>query len=360
MSPAPAAMEGRSRWVAACTAAIVLVAAASHAEQPASTETTMVAPKEHRRGTEQTFLTFPEWYLVHSPAEYAAYVKEHTPTQFPFLGHIRQFWQSYYAVYEATRTGYPFNGGYHVMIMVIVVSTTVEYALRAAYETLIGRLSALTATHGLTEEDRYGARIAQDYVDFIRVRPWYEYDFMQKLAGLWKETGLWGPDVLRKWERKYALTTEYAVKAAYGWLIGKATKASYDAPLLVTTIVVDRLPQGIETELPELKVLQRLADGKALITVPRYDAFMHYAATLAGRGVGFSEIAGNRSIILLSALVSSDWQPEAGSARVLFTQPIITQPGKKRVALVVSVDSLAASLNTLRERGFQLEHVYDY
>jgi hypothetical protein len=170
------------------------------------------------------------------------------------------------------------------MIIVIGVSTTVEYVLRSAYETLMGRLSALTATHGLTEEDRYGARIAQDYVDFIRVLPWYEYSFKQKLAGLWKETSWWGPDALRKWERKYALTTECAVKAVYGWLIKKATKASYEAPLLVTTIVVDRLPQGTESELPELKVLQRLSDGKALIAVPRYDAFLHYAATLAGRG----------------------------------------------------------------------------
>ena len=102
------------------------------------------------------------------------------------------------------------------------------------------------------------------------------------------------------------------------------------------------------------------SDGKALITVPRYDAFMHYAVPLAGRGVGFSEIAGNRSIIMLSALVSSGWQPEGGGAKVLFTQPIITRPGKKRVALVVPVRSLAASLNLLRERGFQLEHVYDY
>lgn len=353
-------MEGRSLRVAACIAAIVLVAPAAHAEQPVNVETTVIAPQEHRRGTEQTFLTFPEWYLVHSPAEYAVYVKDHAPTQFPFLGHIRQFWQSYHAVYDATRTGYPFNAGYHVMIMVIGVSTTVEYALRSAYETLIGRLSGLTATHGLTAEDRYGARIAQDYVDFIRVLPWYEYDFRQKLAGLWKETSWWGPDMLRKWERKYALTTEYALKATYGWLIKKATKASYETPLLVTTIVVDRLPPGIESELPELKVLQSLPDGRALITVPRYDAFTHHAATLAGRGAGFCEIAGNRSIILLSALVSSDWQPEAGGVKLLFTQPIITQPGKKRVALVVTVGSLAVSLNTLREHGFQIEHVYDY
>src|SRR5439155_1295656 len=84
---------------------------------------------------------------------------------------LRQFWQGYGAVYSATRKDYPFNFGYHVMVMVIGTSTTAEYALRAAYETLIGRLGELTATHGLTDEDRYAAAVAQDYVDFIRIDP---------------------------------------------------------------------------------------------------------------------------------------------------------------------------------------------
>jgi hypothetical protein len=32
---------------------------------------------------------------------------------------------------------------------------------------------------------------------------------------------------LRKWERKYALSTEYLVKAGYGWLIAKASGDVY-------------------------------------------------------------------------------------------------------------------------------------
>ncbi len=356
----PAERKRSLQGIIAGVAVVVLVGTGSCDELPVASATETIAPQEHRRGTDQTFLTFPEWFLVHSPAEYAAYVRTNPPTRFPFLGHVRQFWQSYRAVYEATRGDYPFNAGYHVMIMVIGTSTTVEYVLRSAYETVIGRLSALTAMHGLTDEDRYGARVAQDYVDFIRVLPWYEYDFSRKLAGLWRETGLWGPDPVRKWERKYALTTEYAIKAAYGWLIKKATRASYDAPLPVTAVVVNRLPRGMEGELPDLKVLRLLPDGRALITVPRYDAFMRYASALAAHGASFSEIAGNSSVILLSALVDDRWRPEADGFKVLFIQPIITQPGTKRVALVIPVGALAASLNMFRERGIRLEHVYDY
>ncbi|HKA40561.1 MAG TPA: hypothetical protein VKF40_01100 [Burkholderiales bacterium] len=319
-----------------------------------------VTPEKHRRGGDQTFLTFPEWYLVHSPAEYAAYVRDHAPSRFPFIGHICQFWQSYRAVYDATRNDYPFNGEYHTMIMVIGASTTVEYALRSTYETLIGRVTELTQTNGMTAEDRLGARVAQDYVDFIRVQPWYEYDFLGKLRELWLQTGWWGPDMLRKWERKYALTTEYGIKAIYGWLIMRATRASFEVPIPETAVLVDRLPEGVAKDLPELKVLERRSDGSVLITVPRYQAFSDYSSALAKRGVTFQEIAGNRSLIMVSALVPRNWQPADAATKILFTQPIITQPAIKRVALVVPVASLAAALVALGGPGMQLEHVYDY
>lgn len=316
-----------------------------------------LTPPEHRRGAEQTFLTYPEWFLVHSPAEYAEFVKTRPPQTFPFVGHIRQFWQGYRCAYEATRGAYPFNIGYHVMIMVIGVSTTIEYAIKAVYETLIGRLSALAMNHGLSEEDRYGARVAQDYVDFIRVTPWYEYDFRARLVGLWRSTGLWGPDPLRKWERKYAFTTEYGIKAVYGYLIKLGTKASYEPPLLVTAVVLDRLPEGLAQDLPELKVLERYPDGRALVLVPRYQAFQRYAATLARRGASFVEIAGNRSAILVTYLSPVPWDEPA---KVLFTQPILTRPGTQRVAAVVPVAALAGFLNGVQARGARLEHVYDY
>jgi hypothetical protein len=312
-----------------------------------------VAPVEYRRNVEQTFLTFPEWFLVHSPAEYASYVKEHTPSDFPFVAHIRQFWQGYGRVNEAIRE-YPFNFGYHVMIVVIGVSTSVEYAIRAGYEILIGRLSELTLRHGLTAEDRFGARVAQEYVDFIRVLPWYEFDFTGRLAALWRDTPAWGDDPVRKWERRYALTTEYAIKAVYGYAIKVATKASYGDELLVTAVVLDRLPKGIEQELPQLKVL----DAKQnLILVPRYDAFMLHATTLAKRGANFVEIAGNDTVILVTILARQDFPEQRGR---LFEQPILTRPGWRRIALVVPVGELAAFLNGLPARGGLLEHVYDY
>jgi|SRR4051812_13156989 len=318
-------------------------------------------PPEHRRSTDQTFLTYPEWFLVHSPAEFAAFTQAHNPSDFPFLGHIGQFWGSYRKVFvEVRRAGYPWNGGYHLMIVVIGTSTTVEYALRAVYETLIGRLTELTRSHGFTAEDQYAARVAQEYVDFIRVQPWYKFDFAARLRGLWRETPWTGPDLLRKWERKYILTTEYLAKGLYGWLIGKATGATYDAPLLVTAIVVDREPKPLGPQLPDLKILSRLPDGAFLVTVPRYEPFQIYARALAQQGLSFREIAGNNTVILTTLLAPKAWKDNDPTRRVLFTQPIITQPGLQRVALILPVAGLAKAFGEFDRQGVRVEHVYDY
>ena len=294
-------------------------------------------PPQHVRPADQTFLTYPEWFLVFSPAEYAAFVRTQPPSRFPFFGHIKQFWQGYHAVWNATRGEYEFNAGYHLMIMVIGTSTTGEYAVRSAYETLIGRLAELTRRHGMTEEDRLGARVAQEYVDFIRVWPWYEFDFTARLKQLWTTTGFWGPDPIRKWERKYALTSEYAAKAIYGWMIKKATKGIYVDPLPVTAVV--------------------LGDGR-LMTLPRYEAFMKGATELAKSGATFQEIAGNRGPILVSVL-SHDAAAQV-PYHVLLRQPILTQPGTERLLIEMPVASLAEALVRFDRKPWQLEHVYDF
>jgi hypothetical protein len=342
-----------------------LVAAALLAATAANAAATseILTPEQHRRGAEQTFLTYPEWFLVHSPAEYAAYVKEHDPSGFPFFGHVGQFWQGYRAVYGATKKDYPFNFGYHVMVMVIGLSTTVEYAIRAVYEKLVGRVFEATRRGGFTPEDRFGAEVAQGYVDFIRVRPWYEYGFFTQLKRLWKETPLLGPDLLRKWERKYALTTEYLAKGIYGVVIAKATAIGYEPPLPLTAVVVDGLPAEAEGRVPFLKAESRTSDDTLVATVPRYEAFMESALAICKEGGHFREIAGNSGVILVTALVPRAWQPPRGDGapRVLFTQPILTRPEQKRVALVVPVARLHEVLPTLdRPPETVLEHVYDY
>lgn len=319
----------------------------------------LTAPPEHRRPPDQTFLTFPEWFLVHSPAEYARYLAGGAPVSaFPLFAHIGQFWQGYAAVAHEVRR-YPFNGGYHLMICVIGASTTVEYALKGVYEHTIGRLAQATASGpGQVPEERFAAAYAQRYVDFIRVDPWYLFDFGAELKTLWSDAPAAGPDPIRRWERRFLLTTELLVKSGYGKLIAGATHSLYDAPRPVTAVVLGTLPPR-DAAHPDFVVLQT-AGPRVLATLPRYEGFTTYARWLADAHVDFREIAGNDGEVLVSLLAPVAWRPDTG-ARVLFEQPLLTLPGRKRSVVAVPIAALGALLRGVdRQPALQVEHVYDF
>lgn len=315
-------------------------------------------PKEHIRPGDQTFLTFPEWFLVHSPAEEAEYFKNRTSTTFPFWGHVEQLWKSYAIVSDQILENYEFNTGYHVMILVLAVSTTVEYGAKEVYETMIGRITETDPSLKMTEEDKLNAIVTQDYVDFIRQVPWYEFDFAFALQKLWMDTPYFGDHMLRKWERRYFLTTDLAVKAGYGWLIKKATKAAYEDPILGTAIVLD---QAIQVN-DKVSLLQEKDWNHYVYLIPRYADFNPTINSIVLSGeVNIKEIAGNSSATLLTVLIKKDQTtPTFQKAKTIFTQDILTRPGEKRIALVTQVENLRETLNQLRENEIIIEHVYDF
>ena len=350
-------------FAAALATAAIAPGAASAADAPtvAAGRPTALTAVADRRTPDQTFLTYPEWYLVHSPAEYARYLSRSEPASaFPLFAHIGQFWQGYAGVNrEAAR--YPFNGGYHLMVMVIGTSTTVEYALKGVYERTIGRLAEATVSGDAPiPEERLHADYAQAYVDFIRLEPWYKFDFVAPLRQLWSSIPLSGANLIRRWERRFALTTELLVKEGYARLIKLGTQSVYDAPKPTTAVVLDKAPEPDAANFPEFRALP--GNGVDVIaTVPRYEPFTAYSRWLAAQGVEFREIAGNDGEILVSVLVPSGWMTSA-PARTLFEQPILTRPGHKRVVLAVRVPQLAGLLRSFGEKrgGVVVEHVYDF
>jgi hypothetical protein len=243
------------------------------------------------------------------------------------------------------------------MVLVIGISTTVEYALRSAYEVLFGRLTEIGDGPPTTAEDAYAARIAQGYVDFIRVRPWYEFDYTGALRGLWRNVPWTGAHRLRKIERRYALTTEYGIKAAYAKLIGWGTHATYDVAVPTTAVVLRNSP----AEVKDVQRLRELAPDRVLALLPRYQPFTDVSRRLAIAGAEFDEIAGNRAdaLILVTVLAPQAWAPPPG-ATALFRQPVSTQPGIARHALTTRVGDLSSTLRSLDASKATVEHVFDY
>jgi FAD/FMN-containing dehydrogenase len=315
--------------------------------------------KGYKRDEAQTYLTLPEWLLVYYPAEYASSLEHRPPSAFPYFGAVAQFWSYYWQAYTLTRGTYPFNGRYHLMVFVIGSSYTAENVLKGAYENTVGRLTEWLASDGVTQEDVFAAEVARDYVEFIRVDPWYEFSFVRALKRLWAETDFFGPHIVRKWERKLILSAEYLVKAQYAMLIKVATKTAYgDADAEMLARVENVTPESLRGE-PKVKVLETFEDGSTLLSLPRYEAFRDVVTRLVASGARFKEIAGNDEI-LMTSVIPVTGRPELTAGRILFDRPLLTDPRQARIGVCVPVRSLHQLLIQLADAKLEIEHIYDY
>lgn len=278
-----------------------------------------ITPESLVRTEDQTYLTIPEWYLVHSPNEYADYLGDaKSPSQFPFSKHILQFWDTYYQSYMITKDKYPFNLEYHIMVSTIGVSTTVEYTMKGLYESFVGSVTEYDSY--TTPEDKYASKISKEYVEFIKIDPWYKFDFRGAVKGLWTETDIFGEHFIRKMERKYSLTTEYLVKAGYATLIKYATGAAFTPPIPYSSVLIN----GKLDNYTDNIALLESKEGNDLLRLPRYGEFTTNLVTLAKENKDFIEICGNRTKITVAILPPVDFDITTYKSKVFINQPIYT------------------------------------
>ncbi len=325
--------------------------------QPAS----VIAPNitaNYARSEDQTYLTYPEWYIVYNADEYAAFLVDHRPSEFPYFQAVGQVWGIYGGVCKVTRAQYPFNSGYHLSNYVTSSSFSLETLLRGLYEGSVGRVTELFSTIP-TEEEIYARDVAKEYGTFIHTIPWYEFPFRQKLDGLWAQTNLWGTNPIRKWERKLALSVEYGVKSIYAGLIKQGTQGVYAPEDLSIFAIVEGLNDEMLKREPDVRFVKAIDATRTLVSITRYEQFTLVVPRLTKAGLRFVEIAGNDEI-LLTAFASQAWRYDLSVGRGLFAVDVLTQPQRKRVAIQVPVASLHIALAELAQRGVTLEHIYDY
>ncbi|MBI2048516.1 MAG: hypothetical protein HYT30_01145 [Parcubacteria group bacterium] len=102
-----------------------------------------VPDRDDPRFEERTFATFPEWYIVYSAQEYADFVaRGGLPSRFPYIGAIRQFWDSIRYM-KANIASHPIDSESETVLNVIGWSFTVEYGLIGIYENTVGRLTEI-------------------------------------------------------------------------------------------------------------------------------------------------------------------------------------------------------------------------
>ena len=224
-----------------------------------------------------SFLTFPEWYIVHAYNDLAGVTARSSESAFDYLASIRGFWTSLCgATRQASESG-PASADQKMTNYIIGFSFTAEMGLMGTYERTIGALTAWTAGGRKTAEDEFNLTLLKEYGAFLYQTPWFRFAFGAKLRQFWRET----PFVpsIRAVERRGSLSLQYAARYAYAALMRFV--AGYDPADLTIRSVVGGLAAAELKTMPGVKVLREVGGANGvngvLVETARYadfDAFV--------------------------------------------------------------------------------------
>ncbi len=311
----------------------------------------------YRRKLNNTFFTFPEWYIVYSFEDFGRFLDRASESQFGYLNHIFGFWRSFCTINRAVPATGESLTEVKTMIYIIGISYSVEYAVKGFYENTIGRVFEWIRGDKRTPQDEFGRAVLQDYAAFLYTVPWYKYPFREKLDGLTAISSP-TPSPLRSWERDFALGAEYFVKIGYAWLIQKALDAGGDNEPRDIMFVVVASPQALAKE-PRIKPIRALDAQWQLVQAPRYKAFGEILQGLLDQRIGLAEIAGNHDI-LITVIAPDTAKLDVEGTTELFSLELDARPGFRRAGLKARIDQLVDINRDLKTKGASIEHFYDY
>ena len=309
----------------------------------------------YRRKLDNTFFTFPEWYIVYSFEDFGRFLDRSSESQFNYLGHIAGFWRSFCTINRVVPSEES-RAEVKTMIYIIGISYSIEYAIKGAYENTIGRVFEWIRGDTRTPQDEYARKVLQEYAAFLYTVPWYKYPFGEKLDGL-RAISAPTPSRMRSWERDFALGTEYLIKIGYAWLIQKGLDATSDEEPRNIMFVTAPLPAEVLAAEPRIKPVRTLSPQWQLVQAPRYKDFTEIVLALLDRGIAIAEIAGNREI-MVTVIAPKTTMLDLDDT--LFSLDLDARPGFRRAGLKVRIDRLVDIVRELKARGVTIEHFYDY
>lgn len=302
-----------------------------------------ILPPEHHRAESRTYLTYPEWHIVHAYDDYAKVISADDPHAFGFLPSIYGFWSSLCDLSKIAGA----HGGIPTetkqMVYVIGASFTAELLFKSAYEETVGRV-ATWLRDDRTPLDEISAQQARGYATFLQQVPWYRWDFTADAQAL----DAAATSALRDHERRFALGLEYRTKAAYADVIAAAVENVGGDDLTLRMIVTGYSDFGAEG----ITVIQEREAGTELETI-RYRALTTLMLAMARRGVDFVEIAGNDDIMLTVITDVAQFENAHSSMRR-------QGYGDYRHLVGLKLRDLGDHLRAYDAAGVTVEHIHDY
>jgi hypothetical protein len=346
----------------AATVAGVETSCVSDVATPVVRSDFAITDEGYGRSQGDSFLTFPEWYIVHAYNDLAGVTARSSESGFDYLASIRGFWTSLCGATRQASASGPASADQKATNYIIGFSFTAEMGLMGAYERTIGALTERTTGGEKTAEDKFNLALLKEYAAFLYQTPWFRFPFGEKLRQFWRETP-YVPSI-RSVERRGSLSLQYAARAAYAKLMRFV--AGYDpADLTIRSVVGGMTPSDLEA-LGGVKVTREVADAKGergvLVETARYAAFDAFVREL-GRHAGASllEVAGNhRILVTMVAPQGVDAKLAAADGVAIFRFAIQSLPGSSRIGIDMPVRSLVQDVKSLEAAGYRFEHAYDY
>lgn len=312
-----------------------------------------ILPPEDRRALADTFLTYPEWSIVHAYEDFAIVARREGEAGFDYAGQVTGYWRRLCALSATASARGEVATDVKAMLYVIGVSFSFELAAKGAYEKTIGSLTQWIGGNMRSGEDRFADALAADYAVFLRQAPWYEYPFATRLAAFWREVPLGEGGWVRSIERRFALTLEWGFKSLYARVMA-VLAAGAPAKLTIRSIIIGG--EGLDVAAREVEARP---DGSAIVETPRYRAFTEFVIRHVERGGRFVEIAGNDRI-LVTVLVPTTSELAIPDGEKVFAVPVAAQAGWHRRGIFLPVAGLADLVRATHAVGGVFEHVYDY
>jgi len=326
-----------------------------------------LAAEGYARQQGDSFLTFPEWYIVHAYNDLAGVTAKASESDFDYLASIRGFWSSLCGATRQASTSGPASADQKATNYIIGFSFTLEMALQGAYERSMGALSEWTTGGHKTAEDEFNLALLKDYGAFLYQTPWFRFPFGAKLEQFWRET----PFVpsIRSVERRGALSLQYGGRAGYAALMRFI--AGYDPADLTIQSVVGGLSPGELQAIGGVKVIREVTARNGargvLVETARYAAFDAFVRELTHHsGATLLEIAGNHRILVTVILPEADGAAgkdvglAASGGVPVFSLKIQSSPGQRRVGIDTPVRALVRDVGQVEAAGYKFEHAYDY
>jgi hypothetical protein len=333
----------------------------SHLPTPVVSSDFTITDPGYARPQGDSFLTFPEWYIVHAYTDLAGVTARSSESGFDYLASIKGFWTSLCGATLQASTSGPASADQKMTNYIIGFSFTVEMGLMGAYERTIGALTESTTGGRKTAEDEFNLALLKEYAAFLYQTPWYRFPFGAKLRQFWHQT----PFVpsIRSVERRGSLSLQYAVRYAYARLMRFA--AGYDpADLTIRSVVGGLSPSDLQT-MTDVKAIREVTDANGvhgvLVETERYAAFDAFVRELGQRAnASLLEVAGNHRILVTVVVPGADASLAKTDGVAIFRLPIQSTPGSRRIGIDLPVRALVQDVKNFEAAGYRFEHAYDY